>query len=310
MLPARQYQLRSIFLFLVMMALVFSTASAQEIYEQYEEGIVTFEYLQWPFGGMEGTYLAEGPVWNPDLTFPEGQDNGCGGGIAGAVGDTTRAIAIGAIDNPDGTRDAAVVFVTFPEGPALGVYPVDTVTMSAGFVWIDDVANLTMPEEGDDYQLWFDNLEADHKFGSTSGSIYVTAADTEGFSGTFSGMMGDPDDYTILTISNGQFEVLNVFMAPVPVAMAPAHLAAAPNPFNPQTTVKLSLDQAGSVVVGVFDLAGRRVADLHGGLLDEGEHQWVWNGMNDAGVPQSGGVYFCRAEGRSWSASTKLVLVP
>ncbi len=87
-------------------------------------------------------------------------------------------------------------------------------------------------------------------------------------------------------------------------------VSSSPNPFNPQTTVKMTLDRAGSVVVSVFDVAGRRVAELHNGLLDKGEYQWVWNGMSNSGVPQSGGVYFCRAEGQGWSASTKLVLVP
>jgi len=237
MFTTRRNTVLSALLFLLIMGLAFSTATAQTIYEEYEEGIVTFDYDEWPWGGMSGTFLADGPVWGEDLSFPEGQDNGCGGGISGAMTDTTKAIAIGAVDNPNGTRDVTVVFITFPEGPATGSYAVDTETMSAGFVWIDDVENLTMPEEGDDYQVWFDNLVANHKFGSTSGTINVTAVGANSFSGTFSGMMGDPDDYTLLEIENGQFEVLNVAMAPVPQAKAPARLAAAPNPFNPQTTV-------------------------------------------------------------------------
>jgi len=310
MLILHRQSCRPVSLLLMTLVLGFSVAGAQTIYEEYEEGIVTFDYEQWPWGGMEGTYLTNGPVWNEDLSFPEGQDSGCGGGVSGAVGDTTRAIAIGAIDNLDGSRDVAVVFVTFPTGPAVGSYTVDAVTMTAGFVWIDDVTNLTMPEEGDDYQLWFNGLEANHKFGSTSGTIYVTAVGTDGFAGSFSGLAGDPDDYTILDITNGQFEVLNNAAAPVPQAMASIKLAASPNPFNPQTTVKLSLDQDGPVVVDVFDLAGRRVAGLHNGLLGQGEHQWIWSGMDNAGVRQSAGVYFCRAQGHGWVVSTKLVLVP
>lgn len=306
----RHFRRFSFYLILLTATLAFSTAGAQTIFEEYEEGSLSFDFEQWPFGGLEGSFLADGPVWDEDLNFPEGQTSGCGGGIAGAVGDTTRTIAIGATDNPDGSQDVAVVFVTFPEGPAVGSYVVDTENMTVGFVWIDDAVNLTIPEEGDDFQLWFESLEAEHKFGSTSGTVNVTAVGTEGFSGTFSGMMGEPEDYILLDITGGQFDLTNVAMAPVPMPSAPASLAAAPNPFNPQTTVKLSLDRAGSVVVGVFDLAGRRVADLHNGLLDQGEHQWVWNGMSNAGVPQSGGVYFCRAEGQGWSTSTKLVLVP
>lgn len=310
MFASRRHQSFLVFLLIVIMGTAFSTAGAQTIYEEYEEGTVTFGYDEWPWGGMSGTFQADGPVWNEDLTFPEGQDTGCGGGLSGAVGDTTQAIAIAAVDNANGSRDVAVVFVTFLNGPATGSYPVDTETMNAGFVWINEVVNLTMPEEGDDYQLWFDNLEATHKFGSTSGTINVTMVGDDGFAGTFSGMVGDPDDYTLLEIENGVFEVLNVAMAAVPQVQTAARMVAAPNPFNPQTTVKLSVDHAGSVVVGVFDVAGRKVANLHNGLLDQGDHQWIWNGMNQAGVPQSGGVYFCRAEGQGWSTSTKLVLVP
>ncbi len=297
-------------LFLFSAITTFTTAGAQTIYSEYDEGTLSFDYIQWPFGGLEGDILSDGPIWNDDLTFPEGQTSGSGGGISGAVGDITQALAIGLIQNSNGTQDVAVVFVSFPDGPAIGNYTVDIETMTAGFLWINEVSNLTIPEQGDDYQLWFDNLEANHKFGSTSGTISVTAVSEDGFVGTFDGLMGDPDTFTILTITNGTFDVNDVLVSAVPQAQAPASLAAAPNPFNPQTTVKLSLDQSDAVSVNIFDLAGRRVAVLHNGLLDQGDHQWVWNGLNDAGIKQSGGVYFCRAEGNGWQTATKLVLVP
>ncbi len=297
-------------LFLFATFAAFTPAAAQSIYSEYDAGTISFDYLQWPFGGLEGSFLSDGPIWNDDLSFPEGQTSGSAGGISGAVGDTTQAIAIGLIDNSNGTQDVAVIFVTFPEGPAIGSYTVDTETMTAGFLWIDQVSNLTIPAEGDDYQLWFDNLQANHKFGSTSGTIQVTAVSEDGFTGTLDGMMGDPDNFTIVTISNGVFDVVDVPLSAVPQAQAPARLAAAPNPFNPQTTVKLSLDQSGAVSVNIFDLAGRRIAVLHHGLLDQGDHQWVWNGMNDVGIKQSGGVYFCRAQGNGWQTANKLVLVP
>ena len=306
----RPAQALMVFLFILALGGSFSSADAQVVYSEYTEGNVSFDYVQWPFGGLEGDFFADGPVWQTDLSFPDDQTSGCGGGISGAVGDTTRALAIGLADNPNGTRDVTVIFVTFPEGPAIGDYPVDIETMSAAFLWVDQVANLTIPEEGDDYQLWFDSLEANHKFGSSSGTIHVTAVGEDGFTGTFDGMMGDPDTFTLLTITNGVFDVNFIPVAAVPQAQAPGNLAAAPNPFNPQTTIKLSLEQSGAVSISVFDLAGHRVASLHQGLLDQGDHQWVWNGMNDAGIKQSGGVYFCRAEGNGWQTATKLVLVP
>jgi len=312
MLQLRQPRHHLVMFILVLLVMAATAVQAQSIYSEYERGTLFFEYSQWPYGGFNGSFTASGLVWNDDLSFPEGQTSGCGGGLNGAADDTTQAVAVGLITNPDGTRDAALVFVTFPSGPAAGSYAVDTETMSVGFVWIDNVVNLTIPETGSDYQAWFDNLEADHKFVSTSGEVIVKGASENGFAGIFHGMMADPDNYTIISVENGQFSLEDVPMAPVtPDAdMQPGLLSAVPNPFNPQTTVKLSLDRAENVSVSVFDLAGRLVARLHRGPLAAGDHRWVWNGRNAAGLPQGGGVYFCLAEGPGWHNATKLVLVP
>ncbi len=288
----------------------FATSTAQLLEEQFEAGSVSFDYVQWPFGGMEGSFQVEGPVWDENFNFPEGFTSGCGGGINGAVNDTTRAMAMALTNNPDGTQDFFALLVTFPEGPTLGSFPVDAETMTNGFLWIDDATNLTIPDQVDDIQAWLDGIQANHKFGSSSGTIVVTEVSEAGFSGTFNGTIGDPADFTVLTVTNGQFALQDVAVASVPRTPNMARLGAAPNPFNPQTTLKLKLEKSGSVVVSIFDLAGHRVTVLHQGLLDQGDHQWVWNGLDQAGVPQSGGIYFCRAAGKGWQTSTKLVLVP
>src|SRR5690625_3176035 len=51
-------------------------------------------------------------------------------------------------------------------------------------------------------------------------------------------------------------------------------LAAAPNPFNPHTTVGFTLEQPGNVRVEVFDILGRRVAQLANGSFGAGAHQF------------------------------------
>jgi len=302
--------LPAILLTVALGSLTTGDAFAQTIFETYDEGSLSFDWNSWPFGFPAGSVSAEGPVWNEDLTFPGGANQGCGGGIRGVVADTTQALALGGIDNGDGTYDAVAVFVTFPEGPAEGTYAVDATNMTAGFIYIDNVSNLTIPGEDDDLLAWFDNLEATNRFGSTSGTVEVTAVSEAGFAGTFSGLMGDPDSFDLRNVENGQFSVANVPVSPVPGLGGGAALSAAPNPFNPQTTVALSLDRPQRVVVAVYDLAGRRVAWLHRGSLDAGAHAWVWSGRNDASRPQGAGLYFCRATGQGWSRTTKLVLVP
>ncbi len=299
----------SLLLTCLLMATGVGLATAQTIFETYEEGAVSFDWSGWPFGTPSGSVSVDGPVWNEDLTFPEG-DQGCGGGISGVEADSTQAVAIGGIDNGDGTYDAVAVFVTFPTGPAVGSYPVDAANNTVGFVYIDNVSNLTIPGQDDDLREWFNNLEATGRYGSTSGTIVVTAVSTDGFEGSFSGLMADPETYQLRNVDNGLFSVQNVALAPVPQPTAPARLHAAPNPFNPQTTIELSLERPERVVVAVYDLAGHRVAWLHRGRLDAGDHTWVWDGRSDAGVRQGAGMYLCRAAGPGWSRGAKLVLVP
>jgi hypothetical protein len=64
-----------------------------------------------------------------------------------------------------------------------------------------------------------------------------------------------------------------------------------PNPFNPRTTIRFTLDDARSVQVTVFTADGRRVATLAGGGFGAGAHEVVWDGLDHAGRPQPSGSY-------------------
>ena len=65
-----------------------------------------------------------------------------------------------------------------------------------------------------------------------------------------------------------------------------------PNPFNPETTVRFDLPEAGAVTIQVTDISGRQVRQLLAGEMPAGSHRLVWNGQNDAGRPAESGVYF------------------
>ena len=64
-----------------------------------------------------------------------------------------------------------------------------------------------------------------------------------------------------------------------------------PNPFNPTTRIDFVLDRTDNVAVAVFDLAGRKVATLHRGVLGAGEHSVDWNGTTDRGDAAATGHY-------------------
>jgi len=73
-----------------------------------------------------------------------------------------------------------------------------------------------------------------------------------------------------------------------------ADLAAAPNPFNPLTTLHFRVPTPGATHLGVFDLNGRLVKSLVREDLAAGDHAVTWNGRDALGRPVASGLYFVR----------------
>jgi len=84
---------------------------------------------------------------------------------------------------------------------------------------------------------------------------------------------------------------------------------AAPNPFNPRTTVAFTLPAAGHARVTVHDAAGRRVATLLDGERAAGRHELVWDGAGDHGAALPSGVYVVRVESGGESRAAKVSLL-
>jgi hypothetical protein len=70
--------------------------------------------------------------------------------------------------------------------------------------------------------------------------------------------------------------------------------AAAPNPFNPRTTIRFDLPTAGPVRLSVYDLAGRLVKVLVEGKIPAGSHEAVWDGRDSSGRAVPSGSYLAR----------------
>ncbi len=84
--------------------------------------------------------------------------------------------------------------------------------------------------------------------------------------------------------------------AEAPEPPVPALRSPQPNPFRDRTEVSFSLPEAAESRVAVFDVAGRRVRELSGGVLAAGTHRVTWDGRDDAGAPAASGNYFVRLE--------------
>lgn len=91
---------------------------------------------------------------------------------------------------------------------------------------------------------------------------------------------------------------------------AVTHLGgAAPNPFNPQTTISYELAGAEMVDLTVFDLRGVAVRRLHRGTQAAGRHEVSWNGLDDGGRRVASGPYFVRLRSDTVSEMVKVMLV-
>ncbi|MEZ4387818.1 MAG: FlgD immunoglobulin-like domain containing protein [Candidatus Krumholzibacteriia bacterium] len=95
--------------------------------------------------------------------------------------------------------------------------------------------------------------------------------------------------------------------APLPGAVV--WRGAAPNPFNPRTTLSFDLPHAMAVSLVLHDQRGRRVRTLADGTLSAGRHQLAWDGRDDTGRSLAAGVYLAVLRTERGEQRGKLTLV-
>ena len=82
-----------------------------------------------------------------------------------------------------------------------------------------------------------------------------------------------------------------------------------PNPFNPTTSIPLSLASRSHVRLAVFNLLGQRVSTLINQSLEAGYHKIDWNGRDAAGQLVAAGMYFYLLETDGFRQTRKMTLV-
>lgn len=73
---------------------------------------------------------------------------------------------------------------------------------------------------------------------------------------------------------------------------------AAPNPFNPQTSIKFEVggDRNVAAEVAIYNIKGQLVRQLFQGTVSPGPVDFVWNGRNDSGHVLATGVYLAQVK--------------
>ena len=82
-----------------------------------------------------------------------------------------------------------------------------------------------------------------------------------------------------------------------------------PNPFNSSTTIEFDVGFFGGpdqrISIGVYNILGQKIKNLHEGPLNFGHHVLRWNGRDMSEAPAASGVYLFRLISNSGTVQTK-----
>jgi hypothetical protein len=193
--------------------------------------------------------------------------------------------------------DAVTLLFTYPSSrPEVNAASIDSLlALSGGHSWLDGgggIGGAEWNEDGDELRVALSVAAGAPSIavGDTI-TVWVDGSGAQvALGGDFSpvGIEGDPG------AGDGA----------LPAAETGATLRVAPNPFNPRTVIRFSVEQAGHASVRAYDLSGKVVATLLEGKLEAGAHALTWDG---AGL--ASGVYVVRLESAAGARSTRRVLL-
>jgi subtilisin family serine protease len=89
-----------------------------------------------------------------------------------------------------------------------------------------------------------------------------------------------------------------------PVPAGGALVVNYPNPFNPTTKIRFTLDGPGFATLGIFDVHGRHMETLIANTLPAGEHTVAWHAKRMAS-----GIYFARLEANGRTIARRMLLL-
>jgi len=69
-------------------------------------------------------------------------------------------------------------------------------------------------------------------------------------------------------------------------------IAAYPNPFNPETQIRIELSVGQDIKIGIYNLLGEKVKSLYNGFTPAGTFTFNWDAKNNSGITLPAGIYF------------------
>ncbi len=87
------------------------------------------------------------------------------------------------------------------------------------------------------------------------------------------------------------------------------NLTSYPNPFNPLAVLRYGLPEALNVSVAVYDVSGRKIAQLEDGYRLAGIHTLTWDAKDDTGRQVASGMYLLRIQAGRYFKTIKLTYI-
>ncbi len=86
-----------------------------------------------------------------------------------------------------------------------------------------------------------------------------------------------------------------------------------PNPFNPTTTIKFSLQEDSNVSINIYNIKGALVKNLICKEMRANKHEVIWDGKDDEGKRVGSGLYFYKMDASNsemkYSSTRKMLLL-
>jgi hypothetical protein len=118
-----------------------------------------------------------------------------------------------------------------------------------------------------------------------------------------------PHRYTLAAVKSDGSESRSRAVTTDPLTRSLALDQNFPNPFNPRTHIRFSLDRNAPVTLSIYDVSGRHVRTLLNRPIAPGIYVEEWDGRDANGRSVSSGVYFYRLKAGKRTLTKKMLMV-
>jgi len=82
-----------------------------------------------------------------------------------------------------------------------------------------------------------------------------------------------------------------------------------PNPFNPQTSIIVKVNETQYLTITIYDIQGRKIKSLYNNILTQGRHAISWDATDDSQHAVTIGIYFYTVSSGDIIKTNRMLLI-